>query len=441
MPPKPSGKPRRRWRWILAILAIPGLFFLLQGGHRVLDALGSAPVRSVRVLDGSAALPAVADSGFSRALSALAEIDLEPGNQVELLIEGPETLGRIEKDIQEARQSVAFQSYFCETGTVADRLKTLLIAKARQGVEVLFLRDGFGCNSLGGSYSDSLTDGGVEVAVVRPLHWYSFHKAQHRSHVRAIVVDGRIGYTGGFGIADKWLPRGDTAGWRETTVRFTGPAVTRLAGSFAIAWSEATGHLLADGRFHASPAQPRDGVVAGILFTVRQYGTPVPERYMALSLAGARQRVYITNPYFIPNRELRAWLIDAVRRKVDVRVLTTGANVDVRWTRWASRSRYEELLKAGVRIYEYEPAMLHAKTMVIDGVSSSVGSLNLDNVSLRINDEVVLLVQDRGFGASLDSLFLDDLTRADEISLEQFRRRPLIEKLREPFARMLRDFL
>jgi cardiolipin synthase len=336
---------------------------------------------------------------------------------------------------------VAIQSYYCETGSVADRLKTLLLAKAREGVEVLFLLDGFGCRSLGGSYSDSLIAGGVMVAVIRPLHWYSFHKAQHRSHVRAVLIDGRIGYTGGFGIADKWLPHEGTPGWRETTVRFTGPAVTRLAGSFAIAWSEATGHLLADSRFHASPALPRDGVVAGILFTVRQYGTPVPERYLALSLAGARQRVYITNPYFIPNRELRDWLKDAVRRKVDVRVLTAGGNIDVRWTRWASRSRYEELLEAGVRIYEYQPAMLHAKTMVIDGFSSSVGSLNLDNVSLRINDEVVLLVQDKGFGASLDSLFLADLAQADEISLEQFRRRPWIEKVREPFARMLRDFL
>ena len=407
----------------------------------MLDALGSAPVRSVRVLDESNSSPAVSDSAFSTVLSALAEIDLEPGNQVELLIAGAETLGRIEQDIQEARQSVAIQSYYCEAGTVADRIKTLLLAKVRQGVEVLFLRDGFGCSSLGGSYSDSLTDGGVSVAVVRPLHWYSFHKAQHRSHVRAVVIDGRIGYTGGFGMADKWLPHEGEPGWRETTVRFTGPAVTRLAGSFAIAWSEATGHLLADSRFHASATPPPDGVIAGVLFTVRQYGTPVPERYLALSLAGARRTVYITNPYFIPNRELRDWLKDAVRRKVDVRVLTVGGNVDVKWTRYAARSRFEELLEAGVRIYEYQPSMLHAKTMVIDGLSSSVGSLNLDNVSLRINDEVVLLVQDRKFGASLDSLFLADLEKSDEISLEQFRRRSLIERLREPFARILRDFL
>jgi cardiolipin synthase len=254
------------------------------------------------------------------------------------------------------------------------------------------------------------------------------------------VIDGRIAYTGGFGVSDKWLP--GPSSWRETTVRFTGPAVHQLAGAFAVAWAEATGELLAgEGLFPVAPPGPAEGPVAGLLYTPRSYGTPTPERYLALSLAGARQRIYVTNPYFIPNRSLRQWLKEAAARGVDVRVLTASSNVDVKLTRWASRSHYVELLGAGVRLFEYQPAMLHAKTMVVDGVWGSVGSLNLDNVSLRLNDEATLMIHDPRIGATLDSIFRVDLERSEEISLERFHRRPWRERLWELGGRAIRDFL
>ena len=437
--PREITAPRRSRRWVIALLALPVLFLLLQLGHRAIDALGSDPVRSVSPYEPSGLHPSISDSAFVRALSGLTQVALLPGHRIDLLVDGPHTIARLEEDLRNARQSILFQTYYCEPGEVADRIKRVLVQKASEGVPVFFLRDGFGCSSLQGGWSDSLIAGGANVGVVRPLHWYSFHRAQHRSHVRAVVIDDRIGYTGGFGVADKWLPRADTAGWRETTVRFEGPAVGQLTGAFAIAWSEVTGTLLVDGPAELPSGQ--SGPLAGLLHTTRQYGTPVPERYLALTLRSARSRVFVTNPYFIPNRELRDWLIAAAGRGVDVRVLTAGDNIDHRWTRWASRTRYEALLRGGVRIYEYLPAMLHAKTMVVDGRFASVGSLNLDNVSLRINDETVLLAFDSTLGATMDSLFLADLEQADEISLTQFERRPWHDKLRESLARVLRDFL
>lgn len=425
------------------VLAVPVGLIAAQLWHRMVDTLGTRPVRSVRSLGVPATPPAVTSTQFISALGALTRTPIRPGHQVELLIDGPATLARLEADLMAAQRSLAIQTYFCEPGDVTDRIKRVLMEKARQGLEVMFLADGFGCN-LGSRYDDSLRAAGVLTATIRPLRWYSLHRAQHRSHVRAVIIDQRIGYTGGFGLADKWMPDSTgKPGWRETSVRFTGPAVTQLAGAFAVAWADALGELLAGDAMFPSPAdsQATGGAAAGLLFTTRTYGTPVPERYLALSLAGARRTIHIVNPYFIPNNEVRRWLKDAAQRGVDVRVLSAGPDIDVKWTRWAAHTHYEELLQSGVKIYEYQPTMLHAKSMVIDGIYSSVGSLNLDNVSLRINDEAVLLVHDSALSAKLDSSFRADLEQSREISLEEFRNRPLTHKFREAFARIIRDFL
>jgi cardiolipin synthase len=411
----------------------------VQVAHRVLDTVGSVPVEAVQPL-GAGETPAAGTSSFARSMAALTSVSLTGGHRIEILPDGGAALARLWTDILNARESIALQTYYCESGRVTDTLKTLLRGKAVAGVRVLFLRDGFGCR-LPERYLDSLRESGVAVGTIRPLHWYSLHRAQHRSHVRAAVIDGTIGFTGGFGFADKWL-EAEGGHWRETTARFAGAAVQQLAGAFAIAWAEATGELVAgDALFPAAAAARRDGPAAGLLYTTRTYGTAAPERYLALSLAAARHRVYITNPYFIPNRQLRDWLESAAARGVDVRVLTAASNVDVKVTRWAARSHYRELLAAGVRIYEYTPAMLHAKTMSIDGVWGTIGSLNLDNVSLRLNDEALLLVQDSAVGAALDSVFHADLALSEEVTAERFRERPWTDRVREFAARWVREFL
>lgn len=416
-------------------IAIVGVF------HRMIDVYESRSVLDVRPIGSPDGVPSVSSPGFRSAMSALTGASMLPGNRVQLLLDGATTLADIEADMQSAQRSIVVQTYFCEPGKVTERLKVLLMAKAREGLQVSFLPDGFGCGSLGTNYLDSLRAAGVSVALMRPVHWYSMHRSLHRSHVRSVVIDSRIGYTGGFGFADKWIPSADGPAWQETTARFTGPAVLHLAGAFAIAWADATGQVLAGDGVFPQPASDTGGAVAGLMYTTRTFGTPVPERYMALSIAAARRTIYIANPYFIPNAEVRRWFKEAASRGVDVRVLTASSNIDHQFTRWASRSTYEELLTSGVRLYEYTPSMLHAKTMVVDGAFGSIGSLNLDNISLRINDEATLLVQDSTLAAALDARFLADIAKAEEITLEKFRARPLYERATHWIAVLLRDYL
>jgi cardiolipin synthase len=448
----PAPAPHAKWRHhivrravlkriLWGIVALPAAVVGVQLWHRMMDANESRPVHLVRTLGPSRATPAVESADFLGALSGITEVAMVPGNQVELLLDGATTLSGIESDIRDARRSVAIQTYYCEPGKVTERLKSALMQKAREGVHVSFLPDGFGCASLEGGYIDSLRSAGVRVAIMRPVHWYSLHRGLHRSHVRSVIIDSRVAYTGGFGFADKWIPSPEGPAWQETTARFTGPAVGQLAGAFAIAWADATGEVLAGKGMFPQPLPSTSGAVAGLMFTTRSFGTPVPERFLALSLAGARRTAYMANPYFIPNADLRRWLGEAVQRGVDVRILTASSNIDVKFTRWAARSTYEELLKSGVRIYEYTPSMLHAKTMVIDGVFGSVGSLNLDNISLRINDEATLMAQDSTLAAALEKRFLADIAKAEEITLEKFQQRPLYEKLTHWAAVLIRNYM
>ena len=274
------------------------------------------------------------------------------------------------------------------------------------------------------------------VVPFRPLRFSTLYVLQNRSHVRGIVIDGRVGWTGGFGIDDKWLGDGRTGGaWRETNVRFEGPAVRQLQAAFAAAWTEATG-VLVTGR--ATVDRYEGGVAtAGLLYASPTLGSTAAERFLALSIAGARKTLYVTNAYFAPDENFVALLIQAAHRGVDVRILVGGPHTDVRAARLAAHARYEALLDAGVRVYEWQPSTLHAKTFVVDGLWSSVGTMNFDNRSLALNDEVTLMVLDAGVGRRMDAIFLEDLRYAKEITAEEFRRRPWAERLAEWGANLL----
>jgi cardiolipin synthase len=284
---------------------------------------------------------------------------------------------------------------------------------------------------------------GVEVALLRQLQWYTLHMVTERSHSRVVVVDGRVGYTGGFGLADYWLGAGHAPEeWRETNVRFEGPAVAQLQAAFAVAWAEATGELLTGETFYPPISFDTVGTVRAALFhSVPATGSTPAERYFALSIAGARRTLYITNAYFVPDDDFRNLLKRAVRRGVDVRILTTGPRTDVRSTLWASQYRYPELLAAGVRIYEFQPANMHAKAMTVDGTWGSVGSMNFDNRSLAFNNETTLLVLDRRVVAGMDSTFMDDLRSSHEVTLAEVRRWSVWRRVRSALADMFERVL
>ena len=408
----------------LAILVV--LAFALIG---VLSVTRGSPVRHVLAV-GDDRLPGVRDSVFFRTLELFASVHIEPGNRVDVLANG-ETYTRLWQDIRSARQTLTVQMYFSKPGVVADTIALYLADRAHAKVRVLLLLDAFGSQGLAGRWVENLEAAGVEVAWLRPLHWYSLHKATQRSHVRAVVVDGRVGYTGGFGIADYWLGDGRSEDqWRESNVRFEGPSVAQLQATFAAGWAEATGELITGDVFFPPAAFAEVGSVqAGVLHSVPTIGSTPAERFLALSISGARRTLYVSNSYFVPDDDFRDLLVRAAKRGVDVRILTAGDKTDIQTTLYAGRARYAELIKAGVRVYEYQPTMMHAKTFVVDGVWSTIGSLNFDNRSLVFNNESNLVALDERVGAHLDSLFLEDLRYSKEITLADLARRSWYERL------------
>jgi cardiolipin synthase len=400
----------------------------------VLSVTQSTPVRTVIAPGIGHQPPEVGDSLFARSMELYTGLMLSPGNRVELLLNGKETYQRLWHDILTAQHSITVQIYYAVPGAMADSMCQYLMGRAEAGVQIDVLLDAFGAAALRRThFVQRLQSAGARVAWLRPLRWYTLNRAATRSHVRLVVIDGRIAYTGGFGLADYWFGDGlHPEQWRESNVRFEGPAVAAMQATFAEGWAEATGVLLTGTLFMPPAAfRPVGTTVAGLMHTVPAVGSTSAERYLALSIAGARKTLYITNAYFIPGVDFQNLLKDAVRRGVDVRVLTASKNTDVKTTWLAGRDYYENLLRSGVRIYEYLPTMMHAKTMVVDGLWSSIGSMNFDNRSLAFNDEANLMVLDSTFGMRMNSVFMDDIAYAKEITLPSFAQRAWPEKLVE----------
>ena len=426
----------KRLAAVLGVLTV--LAFALIGA---LTVTRGTPVRRVLAI-GDDRLPGVRDSVFIRTIELFAGMKVERGNSVEVLANGS-VYPRLWADIASAKQTVTVQMYFSKPGAVADSFAKYLADRARAKVRVLVLLDAFGSQELAGRWAESLKQAGVEVAWLRPLHWYTLHRAATRSHVRVVVVDGRVGYTGGFGIADYWLGNGHAENeWRESNARFEGPTVAQLQAAFASGWAEATGELITGDLFFPPQSFAEVGTVqAALLHSIPTAGSTPAERFMALSITGARRTLYVSNSYFVPDDDFRRLLVRAAKRGVDVRILTAGDKSDVKTTLYAGRARYPELLEGGVRVYEYQPTMMHAKTFVVDGVWSTVGSLNFDNRSLVFNNESNIVALDERVGATLDSLFLDDLRYSKEIRLDEFGRRSWVEKLLEWGASTLQRVL
>jgi cardiolipin synthase A/B len=425
-------------------LVLLGFIILLLALVGVLTMTRGTPVRMVLALGDRDGPPMVTDSLFTRTMELYTGLHIEPGNRVEELLNGNGTYPRLWRDLADAKQTITVQMYYALPSSVADTLQKYLMERSRAKVRVLFLLDAFGSQNLKEKWRDSLRAAGVEVATLRKLRWYSLHNATDRSHVRAVVVDGRVGYTGGFGLADYWLGDGrHDQQWRESNVRFEGPAVAQLQAAFAAAWAEATGELLTGDLFFPRPTfTARAGTTpAGLLFTAPTSGSTPAERFLALSIAASRKSLYITNSYFVPDDDFRQLLTRAAKRGVDVRILTAGPKTDVKTTWYAGRARYEELLRNGVRIYEYVPTMMHAKTMVVDSLWGTIGSMNFDNRSLAFNNESNIVTLDSTVAAELHRNFAEDVRYAKEIRLEEFRRRSWAAKVMERGASLLSRLL
>ena len=424
----------RAGRWTLVVLvgglALVGFLHLTRG----------TAVRHVRGVAADGISLSVSEAEFPLMATMATGAWLAQGNRVEVMLNGDGTYPRLWEDLKSAQKSITLQLYYGAPGRMADLLSQILRERAKAGVRVLILYDAFGTIDMPRQHRDQLRAAGIEVQPFRPLRLSSLHLAQNRSHVRGIIVDSRVAWTGGFGIDDKWFGDGRSGGsWRETNVRFQGPAVRQLQAAFTAAWVEATG-VMFTGRATVEPEQG-GATAAGLLYTSPTLGSTAAERFFALSIASARRTLYVTNAYFAPDRNFVELLAAAAKRGVDVRILTAGPRTDVQVVRYAGRASYGTLLAAGVRVYEWQPGTLHAKTFVVDGEWSTVGSMNFDNRSMALNDEVTLMVLDRTIGRQMNDIFLGDLQHAQEITIDAFRARSWLQRMAEWGAHSLTRLL
>src|SRR5215213_4570378 len=419
-------------------LVLKGIIGVLLGSAVILAVIGlqsltrGTTIARLRTPGDGDGPPGPRDPLFCDTLELLTKTAIVPGHEVEIFACGDETYPRLWEDLRNAQRSITLQMYYCQPGRMADEFKEILLERAAAGVRVLFLRDAFGSGPLKKEYIEELQQGGIEVASFRPTRWYQLFKVYHRSHIRVAVMDGTVGYTGGYGIDDKWYGDGRHKDqWRDTTTRFTGPAVLQLQATFAAGWAEATGTLLAGDLFFPPEGMERhDGNVSGgLLHASPSVGSTSAERYYALAIGSAKQRLRIANSYFVPSENFCELLVSAAKRGVDVRVLTCNEDGDVKSTYHAGRAMYDKLLSRGVRIFEYQPAMMHAKSIVADGRFVSAGTVNFDNRSMSFNDETTLLAVDTDLGTRMEKLFESDMRYSKEITAAAHAARPIKDKL------------
>jgi cardiolipin synthase len=367
----------------------------------------------------------VDEPGFLRAAEALTAAAISHGDEAELLINGDEIFPAFLETIRGAQRTLNLLTYVYWRGDIAREVAHALRDKAAEGVEVNVLLDAIGTIKMERGLLREMTDAGVTLARFRPAKPYALRRLNNRTHRKLLIADGRVGMIGGVGIAEEWTGHAqDPDHWRDTHVRVRGPVVRGLQGAFAENWLEATGVVLA-GPDHLPEIPAPDG--GGPMQVVRSsagVGDTNVEALYYLAIASSHERLDLTAAYFAPRPAFVDALTDAARRGVAVRVLVPGPHIDKEFVRIAGRAVYEELLEAGVRVWEYQPTMLHAKALVVDEAWASVGSVNFDNRSFQQNDEATLCVQSRAFAGRLTAQFERDLEVSEEIDLERWRERP-----------------
>lgn len=382
-------------------------------------------------------IPFYDSQDFLRAIAGVDNAPVGSGGTAEVLNNGDEFYPAMLRAIGAAERSVTFMVYIWEDGKVSDQLLDAMIEGAQAGVEVRVLLDSFGAMNAPGEKFDKLRAAGGKVATFRGPKFGKLRRFHRRNHRRAIVIDGRVGFTGGAAVGDKW--RGDarnTDEWREIMVRVTGPLARGLQAAFAQLWANTVGEILAGPAFYPTDEETEEG--NAVCRHVHYVSSPSDEAHplrkaFGLSFMAARERLYITSAYFAPDAHMRQEMIKRARLGVDVRVLTANEYTDLKPVRWAGHSYYEELLAGGVRIYEYQRTFLHSKVFVGDGIWSVVGSANMDVRSKELNEENVIGILDRGFGEQLERTFFTDLERSREIQLDEWRQRGLWQRFLERF--------
>jgi cardiolipin synthase len=381
----------------------------------------------------------VREASFLRAAESLTGAPVSFGNDAELLINGDQIFPAYLAAIRDAEETVNLLTYAYWRGDIAIEVADTLCEKARAGVECNVIIDAVGAAKMDRKLVHEMRDAGVHVCFFRPPKPYAVRRLQYRTHRKLLIVDGTTGFTGGVGIAEEWTGNAQDPGhWRDTHVRVSGPVVRGLQGAFAENWLECTGDVLAGDRYLPHIDELEDGGPMQVMRSSATVGDSNAEALIYLAVAAAKRSIELTSAYFVPRPAFTEALVEAAERGVRMRILVPGSHIDKQFVRTAGRAAYDELIEAGIEIYEYCPTMLHAKTLTVDDIWSSVGSVNFDNRSFQLHDEVTLCVQSERFAGQLHEVFERDLEDSERIQPDKWFERPMTQRARENVTKYAR---
>jgi cardiolipin synthase len=381
------------------------------------------------------------DEGFLYTLQSTSQAALHHGNRVEILTNGPSFYPAMLDAIRGARRSVNMECYIFQPGTIADQFVAALSERSRAGVNVTIVVDAIGSLFFWGRPVRRLRAAGCRIKSYQSVKWYSLARLNNRTHRELLIVDGRTAFVGGAGIADWWIDPAAAGsrkrrGWRDTMARIEGPVVAAIQGVAAENWLECCGEILT-GPEYFPDLEPAGSTTAFVVKSSPSDRATASRVAFQLLMEGADHHVRITTPYFLPDRALRRALVDLTCRGVSISVVVPGRRTDQQWVRLASRRMWGDLLRAGVRIYEYRAVMMHAKVLVVDELWAVIGTTNIDNRSFEHNDEVNVALRDPAVAARLLEDYARDVRDSDEVTLERWHRRPIWEKVVGPFVWIL----
>jgi cardiolipin synthase A/B len=377
---------------------------------------------------------------FAATLGAYTGTTVVGGNRVQILLNGEEIFPAKLALIRSARRTINYAQYVFEDGAPAKEIAQALAERCTAGIKVNVLLDAVGALAMPAEYRDEMQRAGCNVETFRPLSSFAIDRVNYRNHRRILVVDGLAGVTGGSGISGKWSGNGHQEGhWRDTDVLLEGPVVEQLQGAFAENWLETTGVAIGGPEYFPRRRLTAKGDVdAQVVRSSPAGGGTAMYTMFLLALASAQHSIHITNPYFVPDDKMITTLISAAEHGVKVKLLIPGA-IDHNLVRQASRAGFGRLLKSGVEIYEYRPALLHAKTMVVDGIWATVGSTNLDHRSFSLNEELNVAIYDVDTAQRLERVFEDDLRNSRQVRFEDWNHRGFTSRFLELLAYPLKE--
>jgi cardiolipin synthase len=374
---------------------------------------------------------------FLHVIQAICQAAIHFSNKVEVFTNGTQFYPVMRDAILTAESSIDMEAYIFQPGEVADMLIDAMVERAKAGVEVRIVMDAIGSVGMGGRSARRLRDAGCKLNFYQPIRWYRLHRLNNRTHRELLVVDGKVAFTGGAGVADWWFkPHDGKPAWRDTMARVEGPIVGALQGVFAENWLECCGEILTSPR-HWPRIEKAGPAEAMLVKSSPSDRATVSRVVFQMLIEGAVAKIDISTPYFLPDRALRRALVRAAQRGVRVRVVVPGRFTDQKLVRLASRRMFRELLEGGVRIFEYRPSMTHVKAMMIDDEWAVIGTTNVDNRSFEHNDEVNVAFRETDVTARLRHDFEADLAASDEITIDAWTSRPLLEKLVGPVCWIL----